>query len=400
MRMPTAALTIPYSTLWARATLVLLAVFIGVAMPMSASAQTLRGTSFSTESGDHTMEWDDNWTASLTTEDDFTTMVMLEGQIMIYAAMFIHDENLGLSERVVYQSLSGVLVNSFDSPPIHSIEWQDENGTYNGAHLISLSGIDFVLYLRVDPPTPGTGPTMQFGAAPVRAFPLSLEAMQAEISIDGKPVFDGENGEDILIRLDGEPNQAPTDSEDSAAESSEPSAADSEPAEVSNPLKDRSRQQRDAQINSQPVSAYSYESAQHGFMVEFPEIWENMALDNATIGEFSLQATSGRSVVSFTGRSTTETNRQAFFEDIVARESRYEGYVGSVISDDRLLLATWTADSELAILEYVFVGDSTVVTIMAAITSGNPNRYVPDLQEITLNGDPILRDWEELWPED
>ena len=122
-----------------------------------------------------------------------------------------------------------------------------------------------------------------------------------------------------------------------------------------------------------------------------------MAETNATIGEFSLTSDTGRSVVSFTGRSTTETNRQAFFEDIVARESRYDGFVGSVISDDRLLIATWTADNELAVLEYVFVDDSTVVTIMATITSGNPDRYAIDAQSIELNDEPILRDWDELW---
>src|SRR5699024_9951641 len=139
---------------------------------------------------------------------------MLEGQIMIYAIMFIHDEDLNLSMRAVYQSLSGVLINQFDSPPSHSIEWEEGDGTYRGAHLLELSGIDFVLFLRVDPALDGTGPTMQFAAAPLRAFPVSLEAMQEELIVDGNQVFAGDDGADVTARLetstaDSEPASEP-----------------------------------------------------------------------------------------------------------------------------------------------------------------------------------------------
>ena len=398
MRKPAARLTIRNINLIHRVFIVVLAAVICFGAPLAATAQELRGTSFVTESGDHRVDWNDNWTASLTAEDEFSTMVMLEGQIMIYAVMFIHDEDLGLSERAVYHSLSGVLVTSFDSPPTLSIEWEGSDGSYLGVHLLQLSGIDFVLFLRVDPAEPGTGPTMQFAAAPVTAFPVSLQAMQDELSVDGVPVFDGESGEDVLARLEGEPSAeaeppVPTGSED--AELAPSSAADD--ASQPSPLQDRSRLQRDAHLTSPDPSGDSYVSLAHGFEITYTDFWSDMSLTDSTVGEFSLESENGRSVVSFTGRATTETNRQAFFEDIVARESRYSGYVGSVMGDDRLLIATWTADNELAVLEYVFVNDSTVVTIMATITSGNPDRYVTDIQEIQLDGTPILRDWDELW---
>ena len=48
-------------------------------------------------------------------------------------------------------------------------------------------------------------------------------------------------------------------------------------------------------------------------------------------------------------------------------------------------------------IEYIFVDDATVVTIMVTITSGNPDRYAGHVQTIELNDEPILRDWEELW---
>lgn len=399
MRKPEASLTTSKFGLIQRAVMMCLIASLSFAVPSAAIAQELRGTSFSTESGDHSVEWNDNWTASLTAEDDFSTMVMLEGQIMIYAVMFIHDEDLGLSERAVYHSLSGVLVNSFDSPPALSIEWEGSDGSYLGAHLLQLSGIDFVLFLRVDPPSPGSGPSMQFAAAPVSAFPVSLQAMQDELVVDGQPVFEGESGEDVIARIDGETVQAEAPPEPMDAEEAPAADAAEADSDRSNPLHDRSRLQRDAHLGS-TTSDNSWESPAHGFVVRYTESWEDMALTDATIGEFSIVSDSGRSVISFTGRDTTETNRQAFFEDIVARESRYSGYVGSVIGDDRLLIATWTADNELAVLEYVFVDDSTVVTIMATITSGNPDRYVEDIQEITLEGTPILQDWDELWPDE
>lgn len=400
MRKLSSVLTTTYCRHISSAILVVLAVLISTATPFSASAQTLRGTSFVTESGDHTLEWNDNWTASLTAEDDFSTMVMLEEQIMIYAVMFIHDQELGLSERAVYHSLSGVLVNSFDSPPKISIEWEGDDGSYLGAHVIALAGIDFVLFLRVDPAASGTGPGMQFAAAPLRAFPTSLQAMQSELTVDGRPVFEGESGDDVVARLEGKTAEA--EPAETAADSA--SADDSVTARESSTgtrssLEDRSRLQRDAHLTSTETGGNTYVSPGHGFEVSFVDSWSDMALTNTTVGEFSLESDSGRSMVSFTGRSTTETNRQAFFEDIVARESRYTGYVGSVLSEDRLLIATWTEDNELAVLEYVFVNDSTVVTIMATITSGNPDRYVADVQEIELNGKPILQDWDQLWLE-
>src|SRR3990172_1005811 len=84
-----------------RVALILLVMMISVGMPMAASAQTLRGTSFTTSTNDHTVEWNENWNASLEGDDDFSTMVMLEGQIMIYAVMFIHDPLAGLSPKSV-----------------------------------------------------------------------------------------------------------------------------------------------------------------------------------------------------------------------------------------------------------------------------------------------------------
>lgn len=375
--------------------LIALVAAISLGMPFSASAQVLRGDSFVTESGDHSVEWNDNWIASLTSEDDFSTMVMLEGQIMIYSVMFMHDPELGLSERAIYHSLSGVLTSSFDSEPTHSVEWEDEDGTFHGAHSIPLSGIDFVIYMRVDPAVDGSGPTMQFAAAPSRAFPVSLDAMQEELSIDGVPVMDGADGEDVMARLN-----ATTDDADASAESEAPAEESAPASNSARPTDANPRRPREAQIPAAESAGQEYVSASTGFTVTYPDSWTDMADSDSTVGEFSVDGASGRAVVSFTGRSTTETNRQAFFEDIEARESRYPGFVGSVIGEDRLLIATWTADNELAVLEYVFVDDSTVVTIMVTITSGNPERYVSDIQEIELDGTPILQNFDELWPED
>ena len=397
MRTLTPALTTEKHRWPSRALLVMMVVLMVFSIPISSTAQTLSGSDFVTESGDHTMSWSEDWAASLIAEDDFSTMVMLEGQISIYAIMFIHDEELNLSMSAVYHSLSGVLINQFDAPPTQSIEWEEGDGSFRGAHILQLSGIDFVLYLRVDPAMEGTGPTMQFAAAPLRAFPVSLEAMQEELTVDDQPVFSGDDGEDVTARLDA----AVTDSESSppadAVESSEESAPAPSSSDEARPLNDRSRLHRDAHISNQQQVDGTYTSSANDFTVTWPKGWTDMAESDATIGEFSLNADSGRTVVSFTGRPTTETNRQAFFEDIVARESRYQGFVGSVISDDRLLIATWTADNELAVLEYIFVDDATVVTIMVTITSGNPDRYAGHVQTIELNDEPILRDWEELW---
>ena len=368
-----------------RVAMILLVMMISVGMPMAASAQTLRGTSFTTSTNDHTVEWNENWNASLEGDDDFSTMVMLEGQIMIYAVMFIHDPLAGLSPKSVYYSLSGVLTSSFDSTPTRSVEWEGDDKSFRGAHMIELSGIDFVLYLRVDPAASSdTGPIMQLAAAPVRAFPVSLDAMQTEIFIDGAPSLDGDSGEDIMGRLS-------TDADLSEETASPVVAADSGPAQ-------RTRIAADARPAAAPQSS-EYESAANGYTVSYTGPWLDMAETNATIGEFSLRdAESSRVVVSFTGRSTTETNREAYFDDIVARESRYPGYVGSEVSDDRLLIASWTTESELAVLEYVFVDDDTVVTIMVTVSSANPNRYIAGVRDIQLDGQGILRDWDDVWP--
>lgn len=392
------ALTISKRSLVSRL-MMMLVVIIGFAMPFATSAQVLRGTSMETEDGDHSLEWNDNWSASLIAEDDFSTMVMVEGQIMIYAVMFIHDEELSLSARTVYHSLSGVLINQFDSEPTHSTEWEVGDGAYRGAHLLQLSGIDFVLYLRVDPANDGSGPIMQFAAAPVRAFPVSLDAMQTELIVDGGPVFADDDGDDVLTRLDLGAESSDTDVD--AAESEQaPSAPATGTSDRSRPLEDRSRVRRDAHISTEDSSEFTWVSEANNFQVTWTEAWSDMSLTGATIGEFSLSSESGRTVVSFSGRSTTETNRQAFYEEIVTRESRYSGFVDSVITDDRLLIASWTEENELAILEYVFVDDSTVVTIMVTITSGNPARYIDEVLAVELNGEPILRDWDDLWSDD
>ena len=186
-----------------RTIMLVLAILVGINAPLAASAQTLRGTSFTTANGDHSLTWNDSWTASLEGDDEFATMVMLEGQIMIYAVMFIHDPLAGLNTKSVYYSLSSVLTSSFDSEPTQTVEWEGEDGSYHGANVIQLSGIDFLLYLRVDPASSqDSGPIMQLAAAPVRAFPSSFEAMQADIAIDGSPSLNGENGDDILARLE------------------------------------------------------------------------------------------------------------------------------------------------------------------------------------------------------
>ena len=371
-----------------RVVLALMVIIIGIATPISVSAQTLRGSSYTTSTNGHTVEWNENWNASLEGDDDFSTMVMLEGQIMIYAVMFIHDPLAGLSAKSVYYSLSGVLTGSFDSTPTQSVEWEGEDRSFHGAHIIELSGIDFVLYLRVDPAASSdTGPIMQLAAAPIRAFPVSLDAMQAEISIDGGPSLAGDSGDDIVARLSlGEPaaaspESAATTESDSAAVARGRIPADGHAASASQPSR--------------------YESSANGFSVSYGSRWVDMAETNATVGEFSLiDAESSRVVVSFTGRATTETNREAFFQDIVVRESRYPGYVGSAVSEDRLLIASWTTDSELAVLEYVFVGDGTLVTVMVTVKSSNPEQYIADVRAIQLDDEGLLRDWEQIWPQD
>lgn len=386
----------------------ILAIILAFASPVSAAAQSLPGTSYVTTNGEYSITWTDDWVASLTQDDDFSTMIMLEGQIMIYSAMFLHDPDLGLSERAIYQSFSGVLTGSFESDPTTTVEWQNDEGAYLGVHLIPISGIDFVIFMRVTPGTENTGPIMQFAGAPVRAFPVSLDAMQEELSINGAPVFDGEDGEEVLAILEGETTisaaqepQSTSDNVESEAAPAPASDSDASSDESSNPLLERSRIDRDPGSNrgaSDPASSGgAYTSPENGYTVTWPENWVDMAESNTTIGEFSLTSDTGRSVVSFTGRSTTETNREAYFEDIVARESRYPGFVGSVIEDDRLILASWTSSNELAVLEYVFVDDDTVVTIMVTISSGSPDRYIEDIQGVELDGTPILRDWDELW---
>ncbi len=378
--------------LLARTVMLLLALLVGISAPTTATAQTLRGTSFTTANGEHSLTWNENWTASLEGDDEFATMVMLEGQIMIYAVMFIHEPLGGLNTKSVYYSLANVLTGSFDSEPTQTVEWESEDGSYHGANVIQLSGIDFLLYLRVDPAQPeDSGSIMQLAAAPVRAFPSSFEAMQTEISIDGGPSLSGETGEDILARLDS------GSAETVAAESDAESAPASDAARDS--LAERPRMPMPESATPAASATTAYVSPANGFTVTYTDAWQDMAASNATVGEFSLSDTAtGRAVVSFSGRSTTETNREAFFQDIVQRESRYPGYVGSVVTDDRLLIASWTDANELVVLEYVFVDDATVVTIMVTVNTSSPDRAIASVREIQLNGDGILRDWEKIWP--
>lgn len=379
-------------TLLSRAILAALLLLVGIGMPVSASAQTLRGSSFTTSTNDHTIEWNDSWNASLQGDDDFSTMVMLEGQIMIYAVMFIHDPLAGLNAKAVYYSLSGVLTTSFDSTPTQTVEWAGDDGTFHGLHVIELSDIDFLLYLRVDPAKgSGTGPTMQLAAAPLRAFPASMDAMQAELLIDGEAVLAGADGEEIMARLDDSAAESPADAE---------SAGDSSPAPAA-ARDDRGRIPTGMHESTESATGSEYVSTANGFTVSYGQPWQDMAETNNTVGEFSLaDPESSRIVISFTGRATTETNREAYFQDIVARESRYQGYVNSVVTDDRLLIATWTTDTELSVLEYVFVDDDTLVTTMVTISSSNPDRYMDEIRDIQLDGEGILRDWDELWPAD
>lgn len=377
---------------YAYAMLLLMTVFIVVSMPVSAAAQTLRGTSFTTANGNHEITWNENWTASLEGDDEFATMVMLEGQIMIYAVMFIHDPLTGLNTKSVYYSLSSVLTSSFDSEPTQTVEWEGEDGSYHGANVIQLSGIDFLLYLRVDPAkSEDSGPIMQLAAAPVRAFPSSFEAMQTDIALDGGPSLSGENGDDILARLDSGSASPVADVSDGETAPAPAVARDSLAERERVPLQDRA-------APATPVTT-EYVSAANGYTVTYTDTWQDMAASSATVGEFSLSDTAtGRTVVSFSGRSTTETNREAFFQDIVQRESRYPGFVGSVVTNDRLLIASWTDANELVVLEYVFVDDSTVVTIMVTVTSSSPESAITSVRDIHLNGDGILRDWDKIWP--
>ena len=376
--------------------LIVLVAAISLASPSAtmAQTQTLRGTSFTTGVGQQTIAWNNNWNATLQGDDDFSTMVMLDSQIMIYAVMFIHDPLTGLDASAVYHSLSGVLTNSFDSEPTQTVEWEGDNGAFHGLNVISLSGIDFALYLRVDPPSGDqTGPTMQLAAAPVRAFPTSLDAMQEELSINDRPVMEGSDGEEIMAML-GNPETV----EEAPAES----AADDEAAEEAAPAPARSRRDLHAAIHdSADPAGGEFESAANDYTVTYDASWQDMAESDATVGEFSLiDSEPGRTVVSFTGRSTTETNREAYFEDIVARESRYDGFVGSSVSDDRLLVVTWTSDNELAVLEYVFVDDNTLVTVMVTVSSSNPESGIAAARGIQLDGADILQDWDDVWPED
>ena len=370
--------------------LIVLVAAISLASPSAtmAQTQTLRGTSFTTGVGQQTIAWNNNWNASLQGDDDFSTMVMLDSQIMIYAVMFIHDPLTGLDASAVYHSLSGVLTNSFDSEPTQTVEWEGDNGAFHGLNVISLSGIDFALYLRVDPPSGDqTGPTMQLAAAPVRAFPTSLDAMQEELSINDRPVMEGSDGEEIMAML-GNPETL--------------EEAPAETAEEAPPAPARSRRDLPAAIHdSADPAGGEFESAANDYTVTYDASWQDMAESDATVGEFSLiDSETGRTVVSFTGRSTTETNREAYFEDIVARESRYDGFVGSSVSDDRLLVVTWTSDNELAVLEYVFVDDNTLVTVMVTVSSSNPESGIAAARGIQLDGADILQDWDDVWPED
>lgn len=361
---------------WLSALLVATLCLISVFMPATVAAQTLRGTEFTSDLGGPTVRWTEDWEASLEGDDDFSAMVMLQGEIMIYAVMFVHEPLPEMSMRSVYFSLSDVLVANFDSQPTQVYEWLAEDGSFRGLNVIKLSGINFVLYMRVDPGVDGGGPTMQFAGAPVRAFPSSLTAMQSEITIDGLPAMADDDGEELLALL----------------ESNEASAADTSVEDAS------STHQRvpagSAKVPAPDVVGGEFVSETNDFTVRYGEGWSPT---DSVIGEFSL-ISAGRptTVVSFIGRSTTETNRAAYFEDIVARESRHAGFIGSVTDDDRLLIASWSNDDELSVLEYVFVDDDTVVTVMVTLSGSNPQRGIDRVQQIELDGIPILQGWDEL----
>lgn len=368
-------------------------VVVSQIMAPAVAAQTLTGTDFTTENGKHSVSWNESWEASITEEDDFSTMVMLESDIMIYAVMFVHDSALGLSPRSVYYSLADVLIGSFDGEPKETVEWEGDDGAFRGLNLVELSGIDFLIYLRVDPGTGESGPVMQFAAAPLRAFPSSLTAMQDEIVIDDLPVMSGDDSELVVAKL--EESTADTATSDEAAEATPPGVSN-EPAPAI--------AESDRQLPSSapaPGSAGNeeaggeYVSSKNGFTVNYGDGW---APTDTSIGEFSIES-SGRPevVLSFTGRSTTETNREAYFGDIVSREERHSGYINSVISDDRLLIASWSDSNELVVLEYVFVDDNTVVTAMATLSGSRPERGIDGVRTVQLNDESILRDWDQLW---
>lgn len=368
-----------FGNLWLSVLIVATLCLVSVLTPASLTAQTIRGTEFTSDPGGPTVRWTEDWEASLEGDDDFSTMVMLQGEIMIYAVMFVHEPLPEMSMRSVYFSLSDVLVANFDSEPTQVYEWQADDGSFRGLNVIELSGINFVLYMRVDPGVDDTGPTMQFAGAPLRAFPSSLTAIQTEITIDGVPAMADDNGEELLTLLQS--NEAsPSDPADTAAAS--PSSSLQRMPTGS------------ARIPSSEETGGEFVSVENDFTVRYGEDWSPT---DSMIGEFSLVST-GRptTVVSFIGRSTTETNRAAYFEDIVARESRHAGFIGSVTDDDRLLIASWSNEDELSLLEYVFVDDDTVVTVMVTISGSNPQRGVDRVQQIELDGIPILQGWDEL----
>ncbi|MCA9833057.1 MAG: hypothetical protein KC435_03875 [Thermomicrobiales bacterium] len=371
--------------------LIMVAAIAPMLAPTSLAAETLRGDEYTTDYGDHTITWTDDWSASLESDEDFSSMLMFQGDISIYAVMFIHDPDVGLSPRSVYYSLADVLLESFDASPTQTIEWTGDDGAFRGINLVEIEGIKFLLFMRVDPATAESGPTMQFAGAPVSAFPLSLEAMQQDLVINDMPVMDGEDGNEILAVLEeNEPTSesAETVDSDSAAE----------PATAKNSA-DRNAPSSGLLPTSTEAesSGGEFESATNDYTVTYGDGW---VATNSLIGEFSITS-SGRPevVISFTGRDTTETNRQAYFEDIVASEQRHSGYVNSVISDDRLLIASWSDDDELAVLEYIFVDDDTVVTVMVTVSGSKPEKRIEGVRTVEINGEPLLRDWDELWGE-
>lgn len=364
---------------WLRVLAVAVLCLMSTVAPVS--AQTIRGTEFISEQGGQTVTWTEDWDASLEGDDDFSTMLMLQGEIMIYAVMFVHEPLEELSLRSVYFSLSDVLIENFDSAPTQTYEWDGDDGSFRGINVIELSGINFLLYMRVDPGVADSGPIMQFAAAPLRAFPSSLTAMQSEIFIDSVPVMDGDNGDDLMTML----------------EANATSVADSE-APTTSSLAPTSRQRvpvGSARVPDEAASAGGeFVSAANDYTVTYGDDWSPT---ESPIGEFSL-VSSGRptTLVSFIGRSTTETNREAYFQDIVARESRHAGYIGSVTEDDRLLVASWSSEDELSVLEYVFVDEDTVVTVMVTVSSSNPQRGIELAQQIELDGTPLLQGWDDL----
>lgn len=364
-----------------------------------AHARVLEGTSYTTPNGVHTLEWTDAWTVEVSDNDSFSSQLSLNSQVIIYLALFIHDPMAGISPRSVYSSFSDVMVSTLDADVKSVVEWPGEDGSHQGAYIVDMGGIEFLLYMRVDPATTtDSGPTLQIMATPVGAFENSLQSLQADVLIDGVPALDGLEAQEVL---DAVKNLSESESEAAAT-----ATAESPPAAVDSSSRSRSglldriapASSAPADESASPAGGGVYTSDVPPYTVNYPPMWIDMATEGSTVGQFSLELDSSTStIVSFTGRTTTETNRDAYFSELVAREKRFPGFVGSVQTENRLITATWTSEDELAVLEYIFVNDNTLVTVMVTIQSPRPENVIPLVQQIQLEGDFLLPGWEELW---